>query len=622
MKKLSGEEIELLRKIRWRARTDLQFLCAEILGFKHVESGFHGPLIDFLQQFPKPTRRQAESNDYWTGKTWNYIPLTPIMSLDGPRRRLVLDSRSSLKTTINTIAHSIQWLLNYPDIAIAVFQSNLDKAVEIVRAIKRVFQYNDRFREIFPEFCPWKSVDNWGTQQQFVVECREKAGSVKEASVTALALGAGTAGKHFHVMKFSDVVEPENTKSQDRMLDTRAEFLVAENLLVTLRHWIDVEGTRYKFGDLYGDIIDRYRKDLEEDKVPEYKIFARGCFQKVTPDGSPQRFTPEELDNETHPYKKDSEGHRITHWPRDCEGGIRQDLEALERMERTDIVGFNSQQLNNPIGGAGGVTAFPVSAQRPVVISRQDYNNNVRARIVYRTVTVDTAHTQKKHSSYSSICVAAWDWNNRCYVEEIQHGQWLPTQLISKIINVLHRYKPFEGVNSHRFELFMEKIPFNESLYLFIQREMSLGNWYVPLVFLPRSNDTSKEDRIQAALSPYYNDGNLRFLSDLGHYGSRDKENEAARLWEHLRKELKEFPTGRYKDILDSIADQFYGKEDQMGRLVMRPQEHETPDILRYLQLKDIGLEDIPEAAAGRRWAMQNGVYTPQHPHFSKTGGL
>lgn len=621
MKKLKADEVDYLRKVRWRCRVDLQFLAAEILGYKDVENEFHGPLMATLQQFERPTANQALEYDAWNGKTWIYRPLVPMLRLPGHRRRLILDSRSSLKTTINTQSHTIQWLINYPNLAIAVFQSNLDKAIEIVKAIKGIFQYNTRFREVFPEFCPWKGIDNWGTQQQFTVECRDKTAPIKESSVTALALGAGTAGKHFDVMKFSDIVEPENTRGQDRMTATKEDFYMAEHLLVTVNHWIDVEGTRYKFGDLYGDIIDKYLKDKKEGIEPEYRIFARGCFKKKTPDGSPQKFTPEELDNETYPFLLDANGKRITHWPFDKRGETRQDIKKLEQMEQRDVVGFNSQQLNNPIGGDAGVLSFPVSPSRPAIISRKDYENNVAPRLAYKTITIDTAHSQKRHSKYTSICVAAWDWDNRCYIEEIQHGKWLPLELIERFVAVIDRHRPKSKENK-RFEVFMEKIPFNEFLYLHLQDKMKRANWNVPVVFLPRSNDVSKEDRIHAALNPYYNTGKLRFVADLGHRGATGEDAEAARIWEHMRKELKEFPTGVYKDILDSIADQFYGKEDQMGRLIERPQENEQVDILNYLALKDMGFEDIAEALPGARWAVHFSTGQPENPHYSRTGGL
>ena len=123
------EELLSARLLRWRCRTDLEFLAREILGYKDIDRSVHGPVLDVLQKFPYPKNKEEfEEHDVWNGKTWRYRPLKDMQALPGDRRVLILDPRGHLKTTINAQSHTIQWILNYPDIAIAIFQSNLEKA--------------------------------------------------------------------------------------------------------------------------------------------------------------------------------------------------------------------------------------------------------------------------------------------------------------------------------------------------------------------------------------------------------------------------------------------------------------------------------------------------------------
>jgi hypothetical protein len=172
LKKCSDTQLWELRMARWKARTDLGWLCRNILGFEHVtdlnsypnklEDGpdgpLHQPIIDILQKFPTPTQDQFYKHDIPSGNTWLYTPILPITKLPDLRRTLILDPRGFLKTTINVVGHTIQWILNYPDIAIMIIQSNGDKANDFLNKIKKHFQGNEKFRRLFPEHCPSESI--------------------------------------------------------------------------------------------------------------------------------------------------------------------------------------------------------------------------------------------------------------------------------------------------------------------------------------------------------------------------------------------------------------------------------------------------------------------------------
>lgn len=571
MKVASPELVAKLRKARWRARTDLLFLCNEILGYRDVDPEVHGGLIERLQHFPRPVGPEAEETfDRFERGKWIYRPIVPITQLPGKRRLLILDARGHLKTTINAQAHVIQWIINYPDIAILIVQSTSDKAEAILAEIKRHFQGNHRFRELFPEHCPQRRIFEWGTQSAFTTEARSRSCTRKEPTVMAVGIETGSAGYHFDVIKFSDIVEQKNSKNPEMCRVITDNFYMMENLLVSPNYWIDVEGTRYHFGDVYGTIIESewHRKPPER---RTWNFYVRSCFKRKIPGGKPPQYTPDEL---TLPWELDAEGKRIPWWPRDRSGNPRFTLEALEAMESQNPYIFSCQQLNMPSGS--GITIFQVDEKRPVKIKRKIFEE--RIRISHYDITVDTAESDSPDANYSAIVVGAWSAHGKCYIVEVIHGRFLPDKLIEKILLTAAKYR--RRLNSVK----IEKTPFVTGLMAGLRRQMDLSGYYAPIELIPRDTRTSKIQRITNTLQPWYTAGDVVFLDDLG----IDDENERARVWSHLLTELEQFPLSRTDDLLDAISDLFQNKP-WFGREQARPSPEVERDIAvrRYLGIED-----------------------------------
>lgn len=541
----------------------------------------HQPVLEICQKFPKPAHWTiARDHDLYINNQWVYKPLRPMSKLEGKRRRLILAPRSHMKTFLQTQGGTIQWLINYPDIAIAIFQSNEDKVKQIIQAIKQIFQFNERFRTLFPEFCPQKRIDDWGTVKSFTVEARSKeAMTNREPSVLGVTLGSGTAGMHFHVMKFTDIVEPDNVRTRERVAAVINDFNLSQALLVTPQHWIDVEGTRYVFGDLYGEIIKQWWDDKGAGREPQYDIAVTSAYRRVGKDGKPCKFTPDELDN---PFLLDENGIKVPWWAEDNEGNPRFPVETLERMEREDPYNFSAQYMNNPIGGTDGKVTFEVHESKapPRVISRADYQKNIR--IVYRDITIDTAWTTGNRSDYTAIVVGAFDRGGRCYIEEILHGKFQQEDLVKNIIQMYLKYKPDK--------VKWEKVPFNEGLELALRRDLEIQKIAMPLVWLKRDNQMSKIDRISSFLPLHYSSGSLIFLQDL----VPGNEVENLRVWRQLKTELKEFPLSTHDDILDAITDLFQEK-DTFGRLTDRPLPVDEARIAAAQQRIYLGISTLEE---------------------------
>jgi len=549
---LTKSAIDKWRQNRWRARTDLIWLCNEVLSYPDVSWKVQGPFINKLQKFPTPEDyEQAEKHDRFDGKKWTYRPLTPMYELPGGRRVLILDPRSFLKTTSNVIAHTIQWILNYPDVTLLVVQATTKKAHDFLREVKGKFQVNPYLRALFPEHCPEeKYALDWGTQAEFVTEARTRGYAPKEATVMTASIDSGTAGYHFDVMKFSDIVEENNSRTVDQNLSVIRSFYVMENLLVRPDSWMDVEGTTYHYADLYTDLMETETKKVKEERT--WSIHVRGCYKRRDPETKLEQkdFYPETLDwpyivDEEKPAPKDEESpdfRRQSWWPE------RFPTEVLElrRLHPIQSVLFSSQMLNKPKESVH--SAFPWDAKKgyPRIIPRDVFQRNVR--VAYYDVTVDTADTTGPRSDYTAMVAGGWSDSGVLYIVEIVRARLDQDQMINEILRLNRKYKP-EHVK-------IEKTPYVRGMEPALRRIIDIRREYVPIELIPRDTQISKEERILRTLSPWYKRKEIVFVDDCGHL-------------DEVQEEMTKFPNNRFDDVLDAMSDLFQGKE-WFGRETVR----------------------------------------------------
>lgn len=316
---------EKLERVRWKCRTDLFYLAKEVLGYRDVDMDVHYPLLNILQKFEAPPLDQRRTYDIVTPQRTEYLkPWLPMEKLPGGRRRLILDPRGFYKTTINVVCHTVQWILNYPDIAILVVHARQETAEEMLSEIRSHFLYNPIMRDLFPEYC--LSPKTPGSRGKFTVPNRRRK-SRKESTVAVCSLDSSVAGMHFDVIKFTDVVDATNTGTRDQCRKTIQSFGNFRNILVSPQCWMDVEGTCYDYADLYNQMMDNHAKLKSEDR--EWQIHVRGCYKKDT-NGAPYTFLPEERELRD---LKDSSGNKISWFPK------KFTVKELESMRKDETIG-------------------------------------------------------------------------------------------------------------------------------------------------------------------------------------------------------------------------------------------------------------------------------------------
>jgi hypothetical protein len=173
-------------------------------------------------------------------------------------------------TSVATVAHSIQWVINYPNIRILISSGTGDQARGFLRAIKQHFTENEMFRFLFPEFCPQKNVKDFGNQEQFNVPNRTLH-TAKEPTFKTCSSESVVSSGHYDIHKNDDLVDKETVKTSEQIATIKRHFAMLDPLLErnqrsaeTVKHgWVDVIGTIYHFNDLHNAL---YLAEMEKPK--------------------------------------------------------------------------------------------------------------------------------------------------------------------------------------------------------------------------------------------------------------------------------------------------------------------------------------------------------------------
>jgi len=287
MANTAAEFFRIRNMHRQLCRTDI-FALAKVLNYPDICPEVHQPIVDILPKLPGGKDVEIAPG------VFEYKPYKEVWQMPGPREFLVLYPRGHLKTTLISQTYLIQCILNWPDIRILLSCATGDQVERVVRAIRGVFQYNDDFRTLFPEFCP-QNADEFGSSQQFVTPARKIMRG--EPTVFSVTVGKTIAGYHPDMIFHSDLVDKENVKTPGGINDVLNHFDFMEPLLERYtardgypasRGFTFVEGTPYDFGDLHNKLM--------ADKTWTKVIRAA---QEDYPFGKilwPSRFPQEELD--------------------------------------------------------------------------------------------------------------------------------------------------------------------------------------------------------------------------------------------------------------------------------------------------------------------------------------
>lgn len=199
------------------------------------------------------------------------------------------------------------------------------------------------------------------------------------------------------------------------------------------------------------------------------------------------------------------------------------DLEALQNIKQTiGLYDWNALYQQTPVASETQEFKEEFWQYRTM--------DEVLALNTYRTLTIDTAISQRAAADFTGLTLNFTDrenkWSIKSWKEKIS-----PLELIDLMFNLHEQYR-------------LDKIGIEETIYLqaiqpFLEEEMRRRNRFLPIVPL-KHNGEQKESRIRGLL-PRYESHSIYHITGM----CKDLEEEEI-----------SFPKGVHDDVLDSLAYQ------------------------------------------------------------------
>lgn len=540
--------------LRQLCRTNIINLCWE-LGYKDVDPAVHGEFAGLLERFSGGTDSPAVmAHARGEGKftaldlICGYKPFTPNWyDLRGARRLGVLITRGGLKSTVVTIAHNIQWVLNYPDIRIRLHSATAKQVEGFYRELRNHFMYNERFRQLFPEFCPRSAksgrVDDFGNMEGFESPARRLFR--KEPTVSVSSAESVISSTHHEVLDVDDLVDNVNSETPGEVDRIKRNFSMLEPLVergqtskgVPSRGWMKLVGTIYSYSDLH------YTTWQENQAKPPAKrswhFHVRSAAPNY-PDGP-------------------------AWWP------ARLPLSELQKIENDPAAGprvLYPQYLMQPKSDRQGLVENREDIRWMPRDKFEEYYAFIRPN-----VTIDLAgmETEQEGMDRDNTCINCHGFgpDGNLYVFELLYSRDVtPDDVISYLFWLWNKHPRIGAFK-------MEKENHARVLLPFLKKEMARRNLPLPMVDIQRDSRVSKVQRIMA-LQPWLKRRQVVHVDGLGFSHPRTGDYHEVR--KQIEDEMLFFPRYNKRDYLDTLADAMQGRDGQVTADVI-PQVRPLQDI-------------------------------------------
>jgi predicted phage terminase large subunit-like protein len=417
------------------------------------------------------------------------------------RTRLFLLFRGAFKSTIITIAHTIQLMLIWPDIRILIASHKKEGGSQkFLGSIKDHFIRNERFRALFPEYCPKANSTGqieWGTSEMVTLPNRSKRAIYPEATIEIAGNTTDVTGRHYNYLKIDDIVTRESV-TNEAMLERTEEFNALLTFLFDNPEWgiSDYAGTCYHFADLYAKLRDS--SQITKFILPIWDA-----------DGNPtvpERFT---------------------------KLGIEQ---VRDHPSQTSYQ-FSAQYLMNPV---------PTDDQtfKPQWWKREGfyYEPNSLPSLLKVAIFVDPANTQKKKSDYTALCVVGLDERGHYWLMDIVRDKLDVEGRAALAIGFAEKH----GLHKIHYE----SVGFQNTDAYIIKKLAQERQYYIQVEEM-KATAASKEDRIRA-LQPLFERGTIHFPRRYEYYSKYHKRS--LDMIESLNREAWMFPKNEHDDMIDVLS--------------------------------------------------------------------
>lgn len=208
-------------------------------------------------------------------------------------RTLDLWAREHFKTTIITIAETVQKVLKNPDERVGIFSHTRPIAKGFLRSIKMLFEGSEILKACFPDVLyqnPAQEAQKWSEDDGLVLK---RKGFAKESTIEAWGLIEGMpTSKHFSHRVYDDIETADVVDSPDMVMKVRNRFDLSRNL-GTLDGTERVIGTTYSHSGVLEDL--RKKQDIHGRDM--YLTRVVPATDDGSPNGVPVLLSQERLDD-------------------------------------------------------------------------------------------------------------------------------------------------------------------------------------------------------------------------------------------------------------------------------------------------------------------------------------
>lgn len=461
---IQGMNETMLEGLRKACKTDRYFLGRGVLGYKDINPYTHGPLCRALEDKTK-------------------------------RRRMYLQHRGSLKSTVGTIVDSVAEGLADPDECRILIVNEVElNAVGFLSEIKTHFETNDILKELFPDLIPKKfggPGSKWSTDRA----CLNRSTGYKEWTWTAAGVGKALVGNHFSHIKADDLIGFEASQSAAAMRFAIAFAKSMEPLLIDMdENIIDFVGTRWAIYDLYREMLNIYPGDMSYFAREDIEIVPEGVSDEVLIDAG---FTEKKGYTDLRAIR----GTMQPIFPK------KFSLKQLNRLARVEPVLYYAQYKNNPI--ADGIKDFRTDDIRWCDVDRNGhivYRDPVTERLQRWTrdqvdivMAVDPNSGELTAPDFPAIIIAAYSPLNQLFVLDAWSRRVQPDTFVQQMYEMWEYWQPRVcGV---------EKAG-QQSIAFYFRLLANERKTYINIVPLQHKN-REKTARIRKAIQPIIREGRL-----------------------------------------------------------------------------------------------------------------
>jgi len=401
------------KELKELCENDLYFLTKNILGYTELEDQPHIEVCQFLES-PE-------------------------------NKKLLLLPRGTFKTTIGTIARSIQALIKNPNVRILIFSETYGQSKAFLSEIK---QHLERNAELIGLYGMFKRDPGWAEE---AITIRQRTGKYKEDTIMCGGVDIVRVGFHYNLIIIDDPHSQKNIATREQIEKVKLAYKLLGPMLEPGGE-IDAIATRWHDTDLASMLLEdpKFKKMVKAAETTDSNGVKSYFF--------PQRLTPQ--------FLKDQ----------------REDLGNYL---------YSCQYLNSPTDDE--TAEFKKSWFK-------NYTEDEITKLSLNTfITIDPAVSKKEEANFTGIIINSVDIQNNWFFRKVEKLKIDSPEMIEKIFELNRLWHPLKiGIEKEKYTLVLKP---------FLDQEMKKRNEFPPVEEMTLK-ESNKEMRIRG-LAPRYERGQI-----------------------------------------------------------------------------------------------------------------